>query len=164
MCPWASGFLKTEKMEKPSASETCDCKACNSESLSRRGEWVSADFLQIWVCAKDFLFRRAWTMTTSMAALSITHPVWRSPSCCWSSCLHSAHPFLPACSSSQVPQPQPCSLSSPPLGPSWCECLFTNQTSPATCWSSPAFTFPSYFFSIHEEYTLSQLPWNPSII
>ena len=52
MCPWVSGFLKTGKAENPSASETCDCKASNSESLCR-WERVSADFLQIWVCAKD---------------------------------------------------------------------------------------------------------------
>ena len=30
-----SAFLKTGKAEKPSASETCDCKASNSESLCR---------------------------------------------------------------------------------------------------------------------------------
>ena len=33
ICPWASTFLKTGKAEKPSASETCNCKARNSESL-----------------------------------------------------------------------------------------------------------------------------------
>ena len=38
---------------KPSASETCDWKANNSESLCRRGEQVRANFLQIWVCVKD---------------------------------------------------------------------------------------------------------------
>ena len=58
MCPWVSGFLKTGKMENPLASETCDCKASNSESLCRGGEWVSADFLQIWVCVKDLLLSK----------------------------------------------------------------------------------------------------------
>ena len=58
MGPWASGFLKTGKAEEPSASEICDCKASNSESLCRGGEWVSADFLQIWVCVKDLLLSK----------------------------------------------------------------------------------------------------------
>ena len=53
MCPWESGFLKTWKAEKPLASEICDCKASNSESLCHGGERVTADFLQIWVCVKD---------------------------------------------------------------------------------------------------------------
>ena len=53
MCPWALGFLKTGKAKKPLASETCDCKASNPESLCCGGERVSANFLQIWVCAKD---------------------------------------------------------------------------------------------------------------
>ena len=58
MCPWASGFLKTGKMEKALVSETCDCKASNSESLCHGGEQVSANFLQIWVCAKDLLLSK----------------------------------------------------------------------------------------------------------
>ena len=37
ICPWASAFVKTGKTEKPSASETCDCKASNSESLCPEG-------------------------------------------------------------------------------------------------------------------------------
>ena len=53
MCPWASGFLKTGKAEKPSGSETCDCKASISEHFCHGGEWVCTDFLQIWVCTKD---------------------------------------------------------------------------------------------------------------
>ena len=58
MCPWASGFLKIGKAEKPLASETCDCKASNSESLCHEGEQVNADFLQIRVCAKDLLLSK----------------------------------------------------------------------------------------------------------
>ena len=46
-------FLKTGKAEKPSSSESCDCKASNSESLCHEGEWVVSNFLQIWDCAKD---------------------------------------------------------------------------------------------------------------
>ena len=53
ICPWALAFLKTGKVEKPSASETCDCKASNSESLCHKGEWVGSIFLPISVCAKD---------------------------------------------------------------------------------------------------------------
>ena len=53
MCPWASGFLKTGKADKPSGSETCDCKASNSESFCHGREWVHIDFLHIWVCTKD---------------------------------------------------------------------------------------------------------------
>ena len=34
-------------------SETCDCKASNSESLCCGGEQVSANFLQIWICVND---------------------------------------------------------------------------------------------------------------
>lgn len=52
ICPWALAFLKTWKVEKPSASETCDCKASDSESLCHKGEWIGSNFLQIWVCAK----------------------------------------------------------------------------------------------------------------
>ena len=53
MCPWASGFPKTGKVGKPSASETYDCKASNPESLCCGGERVNVDFLQVWVCVKD---------------------------------------------------------------------------------------------------------------
>ena len=53
ICPWASAFLKTGKVEKPSASETCHCKASDSESLCHEGEWVGSNFLQLWVCARD---------------------------------------------------------------------------------------------------------------
>ena len=53
MCPWALAFLKTGKVDKPLASETCDCKASSSKSLCHKGEWVGSNFLQIWVCAKD---------------------------------------------------------------------------------------------------------------
>ena len=51
-------FLKTGKAEKPWASESCDCKASNSESLCHEGEWVGSNFLQIWDCAKDLLLSR----------------------------------------------------------------------------------------------------------
>ena len=48
-------------------SETCDCKASNSESLCCGGEWLSADFLQVWVYAKDLslLFRRVLPVLVS---------------------------------------------------------------------------------------------------
>ena len=54
-------------MEKPSESETCDCKASNSESLCHGGEQVSAHFLQIWVCAKDLslLFKKVLPVLVS---------------------------------------------------------------------------------------------------
>ena len=67
MCPWASRFLITRKTEKPLASEICDGKAINSESLCCRGERLSTDFLQIRVCAKDLslLSRRALPVLVS---------------------------------------------------------------------------------------------------
>ena len=64
MCPWASGFLKTGKAEKPSASETCDCKASNSESLYREGEWVG----------RLLLFRKVLSVWMSKGVLGESLP------------------------------------------------------------------------------------------
>ena len=44
-----SGFLKTGKAEKPSASETCNCKASNSESLC-------------WEAGRLLLFRKVFSV------------------------------------------------------------------------------------------------------
>ena len=76
MCPWASGFLKTGKAEKPSASETCDCKASNSESLCHEGEWVGSKFLQLRVCGKNLLllFRKVLLVLMSKCVLGESLP------------------------------------------------------------------------------------------
>ena len=76
MCPWASGFLKTGKVEKPSASETCDCKASNSESLCHEGEWVGSTFLQLRVCGKNLLllFRKVLSVLMSKGVFGESLP------------------------------------------------------------------------------------------
>ena len=76
MCPWTSGFLKTGKVEKPSASETCDCKGSSSESLCHEGEWIGSTFLQLRVCGKNLLllFRKVLSVLMSKGVLGESLP------------------------------------------------------------------------------------------
>lgn len=87
---------------------------------------------------------RAWQPSASHTSSKGALPVAGAPACIKPtlSCLLSLPPSASTSTTlTLLPSPRPILVWTPSHNP--------NQTSPATCWSSPAFTFPSYFFSIH---------------